>query len=96
MQTFDTQIKHVTFSFIRVTYGKGDLWYHISYEKDDRRITFRMTTDTTAAWKVIDTKDPFLLEVEDHLDECIKNFENNLQTLPSRVDIINATAKMIK
>jgi hypothetical protein len=96
MQTFDTDIENVTFSFVRVTYGKGDLWYHISYSKDDKRITFRINNSSNGTWKVVDTQDPYLLDLESHFDDCIANFEKKLLTLPAKVDVINAAARLIK
>ena len=92
MQTFDRDIENVTFCFVRVTYGRGDLWYHISYSKNDRRITFRMNNSTPESWRIVDTQDPYLLKLESKLADCIEKFEKKLRTLPERGDLINAAA----
>lgn len=78
MQTFDADIKKVVFSFIRVTYGKGDLWYHISFAKDDKRITFRMTKNNSDTWQIFDKEDFYLNEFEPQLCQSILDFEKDL------------------
>ena len=92
MQTFDTEIKQTTYYFIRVTYGKGDLWYHVSYEKDDKRFTFRMTKNNSDTWKTFDTQDPLVLDVENLLSNCISDFEAKVPFINDSSSGVNATA----
>lgn len=95
MQSFDADIDNIAFSFIRVTYGSGELWYHISYEKDDKRITFRMLNTGNNTWHVYDTNDNVLLQLSDKLSECINDFENKLPAAQSKGDAIRAAAERL-
>lgn len=78
MQIFETIIEKISFTFIRVTYGRGDLWYHISFPYDDKRATFRMTEDVNNNWKIFDTKESWIIDLESHFNNAINEFESTL------------------
>jgi hypothetical protein len=78
METFDLIIEQITFTFIRVTYGRGDLWYHASFKKEDSVLTFRMSTDENSNWTVFDTSEKSLFDMQFQFSEAIKDFEAEL------------------
>jgi hypothetical protein len=77
MQTFDFIAGEITFTFIRVPYGKGDVWYHASFKKEEKVITFRMSVDENY-WKIFDTCEKWLFDLQLEFNKAIKNYESNL------------------
>jgi hypothetical protein len=78
MQIFKIIIEKTPFTFIRVPYGRGDLWYHISFPRDDRRATFRMCEDVNNKWKIFDTTENWITDLELQFNNAINDFESTL------------------
>ncbi len=78
MKIFEILIEKTSFTFIRVPYGRGDLWYHISFPCDDKRVTFRMCEDENNNWTIFDTKESWLIDLEPQFNNAINDFESTL------------------
>lgn len=78
MQVFDIIIEKTTFTFIRVPYGRGDLWYHISFPREDKRVVFRMCEDENNKWTLFDTKERWIIDLEFQFNNAIDDFESTL------------------
>jgi len=78
MQVFDSIINETKFSFIRVPYGKGDLWYHITYPKGEKLVTFRMCKEVSDSWKMHDVKDNWLYNFSTDFNLLLNTFESSL------------------
>jgi Ni,Fe-hydrogenase III large subunit len=87
MKIFDSIINKTTFTFIRVTYGRGDLWYHISYQKDDKVITFRMSKCENSNWNLVDIKDNWLHEFTEDFNAAVNSFETSLLAGENNLEI---------
>jgi hypothetical protein len=87
MKIFDSIINKTTFTFIRVTYGRGDLWYHISYQKDDKVITFRMSKCENSNWNLVDIKDNWLHEFAEDFNAAVNSFETSLLAGENNLEI---------
>jgi hypothetical protein len=87
MKIFDSIINKTTFTFIRVTYGRGDLWYHISYQKDDKVITFRMSKCENSNWNLVDIKDNWLHEFAQDFNAAVNSFETSLLAGENNLEI---------
>ncbi len=78
MQIFDTLIEETIFTFIRVPYGKGDIWYHVSFPRGERRVTFRMCEDLSNTWTIFDIKERWIIDLQFEFNQAINHFENSL------------------
>lgn len=78
MQIFNLLLQKTTFTFIRVPYGTGDIWYHISFPSDEKRITFRMCENENNNWTIFDTKERWVINLRSEFNRAIDNFENSL------------------
>jgi hypothetical protein len=87
MQIFETIINKTTFTFIRVMYGRGDLWYHISYRKDEKVITFRMSKADDYNWNFVDVKDNWLYEFDEDFNAVLNSFEMAMNGKDNNLEI---------
>jgi hypothetical protein len=78
MQIFDILVKKINFTFIRVPYGKGDLWYHVSFPREGKRVSFRMSEDLNNTWTFFDVKERWILDLQFEFNQAIDKFENSL------------------
>jgi Ni,Fe-hydrogenase III large subunit len=78
MQIFESIINKTNFTFIRVTYGRGDLWYHVSYRKDETVVTFRMRKGEDCNWPLVDVKDNWLHGFQADFNDVINSFESSM------------------
>ncbi len=78
MQIFDILLEETIFTFIRVPYGTGDIWYHISFPRDERRATFRMCEDLNNTWTIFDIKERWIIDLQFEFNRAINHFENSL------------------
>ena len=82
MEFFNKKINEIDFSFRRVFYG-GNLWYHITFNENNKPITFRMNKDEHSIWKMQNQELPIELHklIQDSemkiVDAIIKNEVSN-------------------
>jgi hypothetical protein len=87
MQIFETIVNKTAFTFIRVTYGRGDLWYHISYRKDEKVITFRMSKGANYNWRLFDVKENWLNDFGEEFNAVLNSFENSINAEDNNLEI---------
>jgi hypothetical protein len=87
MQIFETIINETNFTFIRVTYGRGDIWYHVSYRNDERVITLRVSKGEGYNWNLVDVKDNWLYEFNEEFNAVLNSFEMSINEKDNNLEM---------